>query len=124
MASRRVILWQLPFWKQFGRISYSSNSATSDQPVTNLDVARAIPSFEALDWSPMADLGEILGPLFLGRPKSKKPINRFTLNFTTLLRHSPPESSQLALAFHSAQHFSALLKCRGVSESALARRWW
>jgi hypothetical protein len=55
---------------------------------------------------------------FLARPKSKKPINRFTLDFTALLRHSQPEISQLGIAFRSAEHFAALLKKRGVSETA------
>jgi hypothetical protein len=55
---------------------------------------------------------------FLMRPRSKKPINRITLDFAALLRQAQPVISQLDIAFRSALHFSQLLKKRGVSEKA------
>jgi len=91
--------------------------ATSDQPVTAVRVARQIPNYKALDWKPMEDLVQLFEP-FLARSRSKKLINRFTLNFTALLRHFQPEISQQEVIVRSAHHFVGLLKERGVSETA------
>ena len=90
--------------------------AASDQPITNVHIARQVAAYEALDWTAMEGLVQIFEP-FLARPKSKKPINRLTLDFTSLLQHLRPEISQLDLALRSAEHFTALLKARRVSEA-------
>ena len=91
--------------------------ATSDQPVTPVRVAQEIPNYEALDWKPMEELIQLFEP-FLARSRSKKPINRFTLNFTEHLRHFQPEIGQLDVIVRSAHHFVGLLQKRGVSEAA------
>lgn len=91
--------------------------ATSDQLVTPVRVAQEMPNYEALDWKPMEELFQLFEP-FLARSRSKKPINRLTLNFTALLRHFQPEISQLDVIVRSAQHFVGLLQKRGVSEAA------
>ena len=88
----------------------------SDLPVTPVRVAQSVPKYEALDWKPVEDLIQFLEP-FLARPRSKKPINRFTLNYTALLRHMEPNISQQDVVFRSAQHFVGLLGKRGVSEA-------
>jgi len=88
----------------------------SGEPLTNLHTARQVAEYEGLDWTAMEELVQIFEP-FLARPKSKKPINRLTLDFTSLLHHLQPEISQLDLALRSAEHFTALLKKRRVSEA-------
>jgi hypothetical protein len=90
--------------------------ATSDEPITNIHTARQVAVYEALDWTAMETLVQIFEP-FLARPKSKKAINRLTLDFTSLLQYLRPEISQLDLVFRSAEHFTALLKKRRVSEA-------
>jgi len=91
--------------------------AAADEPITNVHIARQIAAYEGLDWTAMEKLVQIFEP-FVARPKSKKPINRLTLDFTFLLQQLQPEITQLDLALHSAEHFTALLKKRRVSESA------
>ena len=91
--------------------------AASDEPITNVQIARQVAAYEALDWTAMEKLVQIFEP-FLARPKSKKPINRLTLDFTSLLAHLRPEISQLDLALRSAEHFTALLEKRRVNEAA------
>lgn len=91
--------------------------ATSDQPVTPIRVAQEMPNYEAIDWKPMEELIQLFDP-FLTRPRSKKPINRLTLNFTALLRHFQPDVGQLDVIVRSAHHFVGLLQKRGVSEAA------
>jgi hypothetical protein len=90
--------------------------AASDEPITNVHIARQVAAYEALDWTAMEKLVQIFEP-FLARPKSKKPINRLTLDFTSVLAHLRPEISQLDLALRSAEHFTALLKKRRVNEA-------
>jgi hypothetical protein len=89
--------------------------ATSHQPVTSVEVAQQITDYKGLDWKAMDDL-VLIFEQFLARSRSKKPINRFTLNFTALLRLVQPEISQIDLIFRSAEHFVSLLKRRGVKE--------
>jgi hypothetical protein len=91
--------------------------ATSDEPVTAVRVAQRVRDYEALDWKPMEELFQLFEP-FLARSRSKKPINRLTLNFTALLRHFQPEVIQQDVIARSAQHFVGLLGRRGVSETA------
>jgi hypothetical protein len=91
--------------------------ATSDEPVTAVRVARQVRNYEALDWRPMEDLFRLFDP-FLARSRSKKLINRFTLNSTALLRHSQPEIIQQDVIVRSAHRFVALLSKRGVTETA------
>ena len=91
--------------------------ASSDEPVTNISVAQRIPDYAALDWRAMENLAQLFEP-FVSRSRSKKPINRFTLNFTALLRHVQLEISQQDVIVRSAEHFVNLLKTRRVSESA------
>jgi hypothetical protein len=88
----------------------------SDEPITNVHIARQIAAYEALDWTAMEKLVQIFEP-FMARPKSKKPINRLTLDFTSLLQYLRPEIRQLDLTLRSAEHFTALLKTRRVSEA-------
>ena len=89
----------------------------SNHPVTPAAVAQTIPNYELLDWKAMEELVQLFEP-FLARSASKKPINRFTLNFTALMRYFQPEISQLDVVVKSAQHFVGLLQKRGVTESA------
>jgi hypothetical protein len=91
--------------------------ATSDEPVTAIRVAKQLRNYEALDWKPMEELLRLFEP-FLARSRSKKAINRFTLNSTALLRHSQPEIIQHDVIIRSARHFMALLRKRHVSETA------
>jgi hypothetical protein len=91
--------------------------ATDDCPVTPVTVARAVHDFEQLNWQPMKAAVDLFGP-FLARQKSKKQINRFTLQFTDLLQHYQPELSQQLLIVASANNFLNLLKRRRVSERA------
>jgi hypothetical protein len=91
--------------------------ATSDEPVTAVRVAQQVRNYEALDWKAMEELIQLFEP-FLARSRSKKPINRFTLNFTTLLRHYQPEIIQQDVIGRSTQHFVGLLRRRGVTETA------
>jgi hypothetical protein len=92
------------------------NLATSDQPVTTVEIAKQIPDYQALDWKPMEEMFPLFEP-FLARSRSKKQINRFTLNFTALLRHCQPDMSQPDVIIRSAQHFVGLRNKRGVSEA-------
>ena len=87
----------------------------SDLPVTPVRVAQSVPKYETLDWKPVEDLVQLLEP-FLARPRSKKPINRITVNYTALLRHLEPDISQQDVVLRSAQHFVGLLRQRGVGE--------
>lgn len=89
---------------------------TSEQPITHLQVARELRDYEALDWTVLEDLGKWFEQ-FLARPKSKKAINRLTLDFAYLLHHWQPVMSQLAIALHSVNHFAGLLKKRGVNQT-------
>jgi hypothetical protein len=90
---------------------------TSDEPVTAVRVAQQVRDYEALDWKAMEELFQLFEP-FLARSRSKKPINRLTLNFTALLRYYQPEVIQQDVIARSAQHFMGLLRRRGVSETA------
>jgi hypothetical protein len=88
-----------------------------EEPITAPRVAQAVPNPEKLDWQPLKGLVELFEP-FLMRSSSRKPINRFTLNFTALLPHLQPEISVERVAIQSAHHFARLLKARKVSEDA------
>src|SRR5579863_5841052 len=76
--------------------------AAAGEPITNVHIARQIAAYEGLDWTAMETLVQIFEP-FLARPKSKKPINRLTLDFTFLLQQLQPAISQLDLALRSAE---------------------
>lgn len=91
--------------------------AISTQAVTPVEVARQVPSYEALDWAPMENMIQLLEG-FLARSRSRKALNHFTLNFTALQQHLRPEISQVKLVFRSAQHFIKLLKARRLTETA------
>jgi hypothetical protein len=91
--------------------------ATSDEPVTPVRVAQQVRDYEALDWKPREELFQLFEP-FLARSRSKKPINRLTLNFTALLRHFQADVIQQDVIARSAQHFVGLLRRRGVSETS------
>jgi hypothetical protein len=91
--------------------------ATSDESVTAVRVAQQVRDYEAFDWKPMEELFQLFEP-FLARSRSKKPINRLTLNFMALLRHFQPEVIQQGVIARSAQHFVGLLGRRKVSEAA------
>lgn len=86
-------------------------------PITADLVHQSIPDYNALDWSAATDFGPRF-EAFLKRSPSKKPINRFTLNFTALLNEFRPEVHQEQIIIHSARHFVRLLKVRSVSESS------
>jgi hypothetical protein len=80
-------------------------------------VHTSIPDYNALDWSAATEFGPRF-EAFLKRAPSKKPINRFTLNFTAILNQLRPEVHQEQIIIHSARHFVGLLKARSVSESS------
>jgi hypothetical protein len=46
--------------------------ATSDQPVTNIHVAREVPEYEALDWAPMQELVALSNPFSHGRNRKRQ----------------------------------------------------
>jgi hypothetical protein len=90
--------------------------ATSDQPIAPVLVARTMPDYVALDWAAMEELLRLFEP-FLARTSSKKPINRFTLNFTALLPYFEPEFTQQDVIVRSGLHFVELLRQRRASET-------
>ena len=90
---------------------------SGEEAITLPRVALAVPELDKLDWTPMANLGELFQS-FLGRSSSRKPINRFTLNLTGLLAYSRPEITLQGIALESARHFVQLLKARKISEES------
>jgi hypothetical protein len=89
----------------------------SDDAVTEVQLRRDIPNYEALDWSAMKDSGDLFAPL-LRRSASKKLVNRFTLNFNTLAEHVQPDALEEFVIYQSARYFVGLLRKRRVTETA------
>jgi hypothetical protein len=91
--------------------------ASSTEVITPARVAQVVPELKNLDWKPMEDLFQVFEP-FLARPRSRKPINRFTLNLTSVLRYLQPEITLQGVAIASAHHFVGLLRKRSVAEDS------
>jgi hypothetical protein len=89
---------------------------SADQPVTPVGVAQSVKDFGAIDWTAIEELLHLFEP-FLARSRSKKHINRFTLNFTALLPYVEPGFTQWDVILRSAVHFAKLLSQRRASEA-------
>jgi len=91
--------------------------ATSKHPISAADLKRGIPDYDALDWTGMDALWPVFENL-MQRKKSKKGINRFTLNFTTILKDCRPEIVQEDVICQKRPPFCQFIENRVVSETS------
>jgi hypothetical protein len=85
--------------------------------VTALRVRQGIPDYGALDWQEIPALIQLAEP-FLKAEKSRKAINRITLNCTALVQNVQPDIMQERLICWTAGHFVRLLNTRRVTQRA------